>query len=180
VRRRGLVLCACLLVMAALVGSAAAPASADLGTLLSAESCSQEDALDGDTGVVTLPYKLCDDGKPGLGGGATANPTDSGTVAVPAARRTGTTTTPGSPRAATSSSTTRRAGSWTPTTGAAVVRRRGRKRLAVTSRRRGAGTALVTLKVSRAAKPGRHRLKVRISCAGARSQVVARRVRFVP
>jgi len=60
------------------------------------------------------------------------------------------------------------------------VRRRGRKRLAVTSRRRGAGTALVTLKVSRAAKPGRHRLKVRISCAGARSQVVARRVRFVP
>jgi len=63
---------------------------------------------------------------------------------------------------------------------AAVVRRRGRKRLAVTLRRRGPGSALVTLRVSRAAKPGRHRLKVRISCAGTRSQVVTRRVRFVP
>jgi hypothetical protein len=39
---------------------------------------------------------------------------------------------------------------------------------------------LISLRVSRRAKAGRHRLKVRISCAGTRSQVVYRRVRFVP
>ena len=62
---------------------------------------------------------------------------------------------------------------------AAVVRRRGPRRWAVTSRRKGAGSALITLGVSRKAKPGRHRLKVRIACAGSRSQVVTRRVRFI-
>jgi dienelactone hydrolase len=63
---------------------------------------------------------------------------------------------------------------------AAVVRRRGPRRWAVTSRRKGAGSGLISLRVSRRAKAGRHRLKVRISCAGTRSQVVYRRVRFVP
>lgn len=63
---------------------------------------------------------------------------------------------------------------------AAVVRRRGLRRWAVTSRRKGAGSALISLKVSRRAKPGLHKLKVRISCAGSRSLVRYRRVRFIP
>ena len=63
---------------------------------------------------------------------------------------------------------------------AAVVRRRGLRRWARTSRRANAGRKLITLKVSRLARPGRHRLKVRISCAGRRPQTVYRRVRFVP
>ncbi len=63
---------------------------------------------------------------------------------------------------------------------AAVVRRRGPRRFARTSRRANAGRKLITLRVSRLARPGRHRLKVRISCAGRRPQTVFRRVRFVP
>ncbi len=62
---------------------------------------------------------------------------------------------------------------------AAVVRRRGPRRWARTSLRKNAGRRLVTLRVSRSARPGRHRLKVRISCAGSRPQTVYRRVRFV-
>jgi len=63
---------------------------------------------------------------------------------------------------------------------AAVVRRRGPRRWARTSLRKNAGRPLVTLRVSRRARPGRHRLKVRISCAGRRPQTVFRRVSFVP
>ena len=63
---------------------------------------------------------------------------------------------------------------------AAVVRKRGPRRWARTSLRKNAGRPLVTLRVSRRARPGRHRLKVRISCAGRRPQTVYRRVRFVP
>ncbi len=57
---------------------------------------------------------------------------------------------------------------------------RGPRRWARTSLRKNAGRPLVTLRVSRRARPGRHRLKVRISCAGRRPQTVYRRVRFVP
>ncbi len=62
---------------------------------------------------------------------------------------------------------------------AAVVRRRGRRRWARTSLRKNAGRPLITLRVSRRARPGRYRLKVRISCAGHSPQTVFRRVKFV-
>src|SRR4051794_1527822 len=80
---RGLVVCA--LAAAALLCSAA-PASADLSTLLSSPSCTQKDALDANTGNGnTLPFKLCDDGVPTVGG-ATPNPlTAPGAVKVPSA-----------------------------------------------------------------------------------------------
>lgn len=61
----------------------------------------------------------------------------------------------------------------------AVVRRRGLRRWARTSLRKNAGRPLITLRVSRRARPGRYRLKVRISCSGAQPQTVYRRVRFV-